>query len=444
MARFIVRRLATLVLTMLLVSIVVFAIVEIAPGNVARNILGAYATPEQERSMENQLGLDRAPAARYVSWLIGSDWQARSLISRPVRELVVEQGTQARYRQWWAVDEDGSLVQWKVTGQDLVKLIRQPDGTTLSVIDNTSWQTDDAGGRAGGRAGGQFFWGVDTGNRFAKWVRGEGGVEYRLEYSGWIESAGSPVDYVPLSKGLVRGDFGLSLQFKRPVGEVIGRRIANSAVLAALAFLVAMPLGVVLGLIAGLNGGRPLDRVLTVAGLVTTATPDFAMGIILIMVFALWLKVLPGATVYTSADSVLKQPLMLILPVLTASLVEVGYILRITRASVLEVMNTGYVRTAILKGLPFRRIVLSHVLRNSLMAPVTVIMLHVNWLIGGLVVVEAVFGFPGLGNFILNAALYKDVFAIEAGAMVLVVLAVGSQLIADVVYSFLNPRIRYA
>ena len=107
-------------------------------------------------------------------------------------------------------------------------------------------------------------------------------------------------------------------------------------------------------------------------------------------------------------------------------------------------MNTAYVRTAILKGLPYRRIVFSHVLRNSLMAPVTVIMLHVNWLIGGLVVVESVFGFPGLGNFILNAALYKDVFAIEAGAMVLVVLAVGSQLIADVVYSFLNPRIRYA
>jgi peptide/nickel transport system permease protein len=88
--------------------------------------------------------------------------------------------------------------------------------------------------------------------------------------------------------------------------------------------------------------------------------------------------------------------------------------------------------------------VFGHVLRNSLMAPVTVIMLHVNWLIGGLVVVEAVFGFPGLGNFILNAALYKDVFAIEAGAMVLVVLAVVSQLVADIIYSYLNPRIRYS
>jgi len=435
MARFIVRRLATLVLTMLLVSIVVFAIVEIAPGNVARNILGAYATPEQERSMENQLGLDRPALARYVSWLVGSDWRARGLIGMPVREVVVEQGTQERYRQWWAVDPDGNLVQWKVSGQDLVRLVRQPDGSTREVTDNAAWQTDENGTH--------YFWGMDTGNRFAKWVKGQGGIEYRLEYSGWIETTGSPVDYVPLSKGLVRGDFGLSLQYKRPVGDVIGRRIANSAVLAALAFLVAMPLGVLLGLIAGLNGGRRLDRALTLGGLITTATPDFATGILLIMVFAIWLKVLPGATVYTTSGSVLSQPLMLILPVLTASLAEIGYILRITRASVLEVMNTGYVRTAILKGLPYRRVVLSHVLRNSLMAPVTVIMLHVNWLVGGIVVVEAVYGYPGVGLYLLDSALFKDINAIEAGAMVMVGLAVGTQLVADIIYTLLNPRIRY-
>ena len=437
MARYIVRRLTTLILTMLLVSIVVFAVVEIAPGNVARNILGAYATPEQEKSMENQLGLDRPAPARYLHWLIGSDWQARSVLGMRVREIVIQQGAQQRYRQWWAVEPGtGDLLQWKIAGQDLVRLTRQPDGSTVETTDNDAWRA--------GPNGEQTFWGVDTGNRMAQWVKGQGGVEYRLEYSGWIETAGSPVEYIPLSRGLIRGDFGVSLQYKRPVGEILGRRIANSGVLAMLAFLVAMPLGVLLGLIAGLNGGRPLDRILTLGGLMTTATPDFATGILLIMVFSLWLGWLPGATVYTSSGSVLGQPIMLILPVLTASLAEIGYILRITRASVLEVMNTGYVRTAVLKGLPYRRVVLSHVLRNSLMAPVTVIMLHVNWLIGGLVVVESVFGFPGLGNFILNAALYKDVYAIEAGAMVLVILAVGSQLIADIVYSFLNPRIRYA
>ncbi len=191
---------------------------------------------------------------------------------------------------------------------------------------------------------------------------------------------------------------GLSLQYKRPVADVIGRRIANSLTLAMLAFLVAIPLGVLLGLLAGLNGGKTIDRILTLGGLVTAATPDFAAGIFLVMIFAMWLKILPGATVYTDAGSVLSKPNMLILPVLTASLVEVGYILRITRASVLEVMSAAYVRTAILKGMPRRKMVFGHVLRNSLMAPVTVIMLHVNWLIGGLVVVEAVFRLSGAGQ----------------------------------------------
>jgi peptide/nickel transport system permease protein len=144
-----------------------------------------------------------------------------------------------------------------------------------------------------------------------------------------------------------------------------------------------------------------------------------------------------------SDTAILDNPRLLVLPILTASLVEMGYVLRITRTSVVEVMNSPYVRTAILKGLSYRQVVFRHVLRNALMAPITVIMLHVNWFIGGLVVVESVFGFPGLGNFILNAALYKDVFAIEAGSMVLIALAVGTQLVADVIYSLINPRIRY-
>jgi peptide/nickel transport system permease protein len=107
-------------------------------------------------------------------------------------------------------------------------------------------------------------------------------------------------------------------------------------------------------------------------------------------------------------------------------------------------MRTNYIRTATLKGLPRLRIVFKHAVRNALMAPITVIMLHVNWLIGGIVLVESVFGFPGLGSFVLQAALFKDLFAVEAAAMVLVVIAVSSQLAADLIYTFLNPRIRYA
>lgn len=435
MARYIVRRLMTMLLSMLLISIIVFAVVEIAPGNVARNILGAFATPEQERSMENQLGLDRPAVTRYLSWLLGSDWQVRRLIGMPVKEIVVSQGTQEKYRQWWAVDADNKLVQWDVVDGKLIKLVRQENGNVAQVPDDDQWQVD--------KDGQSYFWGLDNTNHAALWYKGEGGDEYTFGYSGWTKSTDSPVDYLPLSRGLLRGDAGISLRYKRPVSEVIGRKMFNSAILAALAFAIAIPTAIVLGLIAGLNEGKPIDRIISMGGLITAASPDFATGIFLIIIFGIWLKVLPGATVFLSDTAIFDDPRMLVLPVLTASLVEIGYVLRITRASVVEVMNSAYVRTAILKGLTYQKVVVSHVLRNAMMAPITVIMLHVNWLIGGLVVVESVFGYPGMGNFILNAALYKDVYSIEAGAMVLIVLAVSTQLVADIVYSYLNPRIRY-
>jgi peptide/nickel transport system permease protein len=435
MARYIVRRLLTMLLSMFLVSIIVFAVVEIAPGNVARNILGTYATPEQEASMAKQMGLTRPAAIRYISWLFGSDWQASRQIGLPVKEVISKQGLVERSRQWWAVEPNGDYVQWEVVDDQLYKLIRQPDESTIRILDEAAWKKDENGQ--------VYFWGIDTANRAAKWLKGEAGVEYRYEYTGWIEKTGSPVDYIPIGKGLLRGDAGISLRYKTPVAEIVQRRMVNSAILAAFAFLFSIPIAILLGVIAGLNEGKLIDRVISIGGLITAGSPDFATGILLIIVFALWLKILPGAAVFTSEDAILKDPRLLVLPVLTASLVEIGYVLRITRASVVEVMNSAYVRTAILKGLSYRKVVISHVLRNAMMAPITVIMLHINWFIGGLVVVESVFGFPGLGNLILNAALYKDVYTIEAGTMVLIVLAVSTQLIADIIYSYLNPRIRY-
>lgn len=435
MTRYIVRRLLTMLLTMIVVSILVFAIVEIAPGNVARNILGAYATPEQEKSMQNQLGLDRPVIIRYISWLLGSDWQASQQVGYPLKEIVISQGLVEKYRQWWAVEKNGNLVQWDVENGKLKKLIRQSDGSTIEILEDQDWKID--------KDGKKYFWGIDNANRAALWLQGEGGIEYRLEYSGWIEAVDSPVDYIPLNKGLLRGDAGISLRYKRPVSEVIGRRMINSLILASLAFMISIPISILLGLLAGLNEGKAIDRIVSLGGLITAASPDFATGILLIMIFALWLKLLPGAAVFLSDSAVLKDPRLLVLPVLTASLVEMGYVLRITRASVVEIMNSPFVRTAILKGLSYRQIVFRHVLRNAMMAPITVIMLHVNWFIGGLVVVESVFGYPGLGNFILNAALYKDIYSIEAGAMVLIALAVGTQLVADIIYSVINPRIRY-
>lgn len=436
MARYLVRRLMTMLLTMLLVSIIVFVIVEIAPVNVARNMIGTFATPAQEESMKKQLGLERSAVIRYISWLFGSDWQAAPKVGLPLRETVTQQGLVANSQEWWAVEPNGDLVQWDLQDGQLIKLVRQPDGSTIKVPAEQDWKVDENGQT--------YFWGIDTGNRAAKWIRGSKSVEYTYDYSGWQEKTDAPVEYIPLSKGLLRGDAGVSLRYKAPVSQVIGRRITNSLILASLAFLVSIPTAVVLGLIAGLNEGKLIDRVISIGGLITAGSPDFATGILLIMVFALWLKVLPGAAVFTSADAILINPRLIVLPVLTAGLVEVGYVLRITRSSVVEVISSPYVRTAILKGLSYRQVVLRHVLQNAMMAPITVIMLHVNWFIGGLVVVESVFGYPGLGNFILSAALYKDVYAIEAGAMVLILLAVGTQLIADLIYLLINPRIRYA
>ena len=435
MARYIVRRLLTMLLTMLVVSILVFAIVEIAPGNVARNILGAFANPEQEKSMENQLGLDRPVVTRYISWLFGSDWMARRQVGTLIEEIVVEKGVVKAHIEWWQVAEDGQLFRWDVREGVPIRIELQDDGSVAEIPDEDAWQTNEEGQ--------EHLWGLDTHNRAAHWIKGESGTEYTYEYSGWIEATDSPVDYIPVSKGLLRGDAGISLRYHRPVSEILGRRLVNSAILAGAAFAVSMPIAIVLGVIAGLNEGKPIDRIISVSGLVTAASPDFATGILLILIFALWLDWLPGAAVFLSDTALLEQPKLLVLPVLTASLVEIGYVLRITRASVVEVMNSGYVRTAILKGLPYRKVVTRHVLRNAMMAPITVIMLHVNWLIGGLVVVESVFGYPGLGNLILNAALYKDIYSIEASAMLLIALAVGTQLIADVVYSMINPRIRF-
>ncbi len=317
------------------------------------------------------------------------------------------------------------------------RLVRQPDGSVQEMISPDDVWTLNENGL-------QIFWGVDSAGRAAMWVRGDDQVAWTLTQATWTSAAGAPREYIPLQKGLLRGDPGVSFLTRRPVGETLIRRATNTAYLAGISFIVMMPLALLLGLIAGLNEGKWFDRVASIGSLIATATPEFASGVFLILIFATWLKLFPGAVVATTDTAIFENPKMLVLPILTLTLIELGYVLRITRASMVEVMRTNYIRTAVLKGLPRGRIVFKHALRNALMAPITVILLHVNWLIGGIVIVESLFAFPGLGSYILDAALFKDVFAIEAAAMLLVVIAVGTQLVADIIYTYLNPRIRYA
>lgn len=435
MAKFLIRRIFFLVITLFAVSIAVFGISELAPGNIAINTLGNTITPAQEASFNAQNGLDQPPVTRYVRWIIGSDWQARRLTGHPVQRIFDPQNS--RY-SWWGVAEDGTLFQnYTTDGETMMQINRAPDGSMERVaLGPEVWQPDEEGI--------QVFWGVDQDGHAAMWVRGENLLSWTMTKATWTNQPGAPQRYIPLQKGLLRGDPGVSFFSRRPVAETLFRRLGNTALLAAIAFLIVMPLALVLGLIAGLNEGKFVDRALSIGGLVTTATPEFASGVFLILIFASWLRLVPGAVVVSSETAIFDNPKMLVLPVLTLTLAELGYVLRITRASMVEVMRTNYIRTAVLKGLPRFQIIFKHALRNALMAPITVIMLHVNWLVGGIVIVEALFGFPGLGRYVMEAALFKDVFAVEAAAMVLVTIAVATQLLADIIYTYLNPRIRYA
>jgi peptide/nickel transport system permease protein len=432
MVKFIVRRILLLLLTMLLVSMAVFLITEASPGNVARNILGAFVTPEQEASFLAQLGLNKPAWLRYVYWMAGSDWEASHKTGMSLKQIFTKKG----FEEWWAVEKDGTLIRWKLVGDDLISITRKPDGSTVQRKDNGRWVT--------GKKGASTFWGVDNMNHAVRWEKGAGRKVWTFVMgSGWKETSGGPIEYIPLKKGFLRGDPGISLRTGRPVANTIFLRLRNSLVLAGSAFVIVMPMALILGLIAGLKEGSLRDRALSIGGMMFSVVPEFATGIFLILIMSVWWGLVPGATVF-GEQAPWQHPQMLILPVLTLTLIELGYVLRITRASMVEVMRAPYIRTAFLKGLPYRRIVGKHAVRNALMAPITVIMLHVNWLMGGIVIVEVVFGYPGLGKYLLDSAMYKDVNALEAGAMILVMVAVGTQLVADIIYTFLNPRIRYS
>ena len=432
MARFIIRSIISTIVTMLLVSIALFVLVEVGSGDITVKILGVFSTPEQRASYRAQLGLDAPAWQRYIDWLIGNDWRAKNLVGYP---LVTATNPQTGEADWWA-DVDGQLTQWKLQDGRLLALKRQEDGSVTSHIASGDWKIDAEGN--------EYFWGVDVKNNAVKWVRGEGAEVWALTKAGLRKEGDGPQQYIPLRKGLLRGDPGISLQYGRPVAVTLTSRVRNTLILAAVAFVIVMPLALFFGILAGINEGKPLDRFISITSLGFTATPEFVTGIFLILIFGIWLKWLPAVAIFTSENAIFQDPKLLALPVMTLTAVELGYVARMTRASMVEVMDSAYIRTAIIKGMPKIRVVLKHAVRNALMAPITIIMLHVNWLVGGLVVVEVIFGYPGLGNYIYKSAIFGDFNAIEAAAMVTVVIAIVTRLLGDLAYTLLNPRIRYS
>lgn len=433
MAKFIVKRINFLILTMLIVSMTVFFICESHPGNIARNVLGVFITDEQEQAFFIQSGLDEPVTIRYLYWLFGTDWKARRTIGMPLTKIRHASG----YDEWWAVKEDGTPIRWKIEGEDLIATVRMPDGSIREYIDNKRWRKEDGKDDL-------IFWGVNHRNSAVKWIKGQSIEQIRMiGPTQWKKEKGGAVKYIPLKTGFIRGDFGSSFMTGRPVTDTLMVRFRNSLVLAGIAFAIIMPIAIIIGIIAGLREGSIEDRLLSFSSILFSTVPEFVTGILLLVVLALWLEIVPGATVIPETAP-WERPDMLVLPLLTLTLVTLGYVMRITRASIVEVMGSTYIRTAVLKGLPYRVILFRHAIRNALIAPITVIMLHARYLIGGLVVVEVVFSYPGLGTYLLNAALLKDVNALIAGTMFMVMVCVSAQLIADIIYTFLNPRIRFS
>ncbi len=242
--------------------------------------------------------------------------------------------------------------------------------------------------------------------------------------------------------GVLQGDWGYSLVFKDNVSSVVWDKLGNTAKLMGWVMLIMVPMALVVGVLAGMREGSGLDRSLSTFSIATTATPEYVSGVIFIAVFsssAVGLKWFKGSATSAMDDITFAN---FTLPVMTIALYGMGYIARMTRASMTEVMTAQYIRTARLKGVSFRNIILKHALRNALIAPFTVIMLQFPWLLNGVVIVETLFNYKGFGWLLVQAAGNNDIELLLAVSVVSVVVVLVTQLISDIGYIYLNPRIR--
>jgi peptide/nickel transport system permease protein len=271
-----------------------------------------------------------------------------------------------------------------------------------------------------------------------------GGYSTQEQRALWLEENGYNrlfiTRYAEWLSNFVQGDFGYSTRFKRPVGDFFWNYLGMTAILAGITMAIVVPLALTFGILSGMKETSLLDRVLSFICIISTSVPEFASVILFSFIFVFTLGILPGTSSMIQGFS-WKE---LVLPVLVLVVYDFGYIARITRASMVEVMHTSYVRTAILKGMPFKRVVTVHALRNALIAPVTAIFLQFPWLLSGVVVVEIAFAYKGIGHLLLEGALYHDISLIEMCTVVAVIVVVLTQLIADIICMFLNPRIRFS
>ncbi|MFV2052859.1 ABC transporter permease [Aliiroseovarius sp. YM-037] len=281
--------------------------------------------------------------------------------------------------------------------------------------------------------------------KYGEWLGVLPGFTYTAEdgtVTGRCIGQGVSAEDAPSFCGVLQGNWGYSTVFKDDVGPIVGKRLALTGKLMFWVMIIMVPMALVVGVLAGMREGSKTDRSLSTFSIVTTATPEYVSGVILIAVFAssaVGLKWFKG-TAASAMDNITFENFTL--PVLTIALYGMGYIARMTRASMTEVMTAQYIRTARLKGVKFSNIVMKHALRNALIAPFTVIMLQFPYLLNGVVIVETLFNYKGFGWTLVQAAGNNDIELLLGVSVVSVFVVLLTQLISDIGYVYLNPRIR--
>ena len=250
------------------------------------------------------------------------------------------------------------------------------------------------------------------------------------------------VQYWDWISGLLTGDMGESAVQQRSVADIIGDALINSAKLAVLAFIIVVPLAIVGGVYAALKEGTARDRIISLGGLSATAVPDFVWAVVLIVVFPLGLGIFEPTATAPPGSGFFEEVYYLILPAICLVFVLFGYIARMARAGTIEALDSDYTRTAFIKGLPQSKVVRTHVLRNSLLPTIAVVATQLGYLIGGLVVIELIFNYNGLGKALFEAAQRSDMPVLQTGVLLVGVVYLVATLVADILYSVLNPRVR--
>jgi peptide/nickel transport system permease protein len=252
-----------------------------------------------------------------------------------------------------------------------------------------------------------------------------------------------PLRYLEWIGGVLRGDWGVSLLYQMPVRPLVVEGLGRSAVLAGLALVIAVPLSIGLGVVASLHRDRFVDHLISVITLVALSLPEFVWGTLLILLLAYRFRVFPPSSLIDPRASLFSQASSLVLPAATLVLALVAQMTRMTRASMIEALQQPFTEAARLKGLRPRRVIMTHALRNALLPTVGIVALNVGFLLGGIVIVETVFAYPGLGRLLVDGVNHRDVPMLQMATLIVASAYGLANLGADIVYAYLDPRIRY-